>query len=98
MESLDGSMCASKICTKEKCIGETTRIKSHAINVNELFIFVCTKLPLYRLKLFFTKNYRGYICIGCVNVPEELKITFNKQEESLKSSSAGEKFKDARTS
>ena len=35
--------------------------------------FVCTKFPTYQLKLFYTKNYRGYICVNCVKVPDEFQ-------------------------
>ena len=38
---------------------------------------------MYQLRLFFTKIYRGYICINWVKVPEEFQETFKKQEENL---------------
>ena len=28
-----------------------------------------------------THNYRGYICVNCVKVPDEFQQLFNKQEE-----------------
>ena len=59
MESLDGSICASKVCTQEKCIGGDDENKITCNKCKRAVHFVCTKLPLYQLKLFFTKDYRG---------------------------------------
>lgn len=83
MEPVDGSINTSEFCTQEKCISEDDKRKITCSKCKRGVHLVCTKLPLYQIKLFFTKNYRGYICINCVNIPEELQQSFNEQEESL---------------
>ena len=35
--------------------------------------FTCKKLPLYQLRLFFTKSYRAYVCVNCVTMPKEFQ-------------------------
>ena len=36
-----------------------------------------------QLQLFFTKNFRGFVCVNCVEVSKEFQEMFKKQEESM---------------
>ena len=36
-----------------------------------------------QVSLFFTKNYRGFVCVNCVKIPVELKEKFNNHEKSI---------------
>ena len=67
-------------CTESRCIAGDDE-KKIVSKCKTAVHFVCTKLPTYQLKLFYTKNYRGYICVNCVKVPDELQQLFNKEEE-----------------
>ena len=68
-------------CTESRCIAGDDENKIVSGKCKRAVRFVCTKLPTYQLKLFYTKNYRGYICVNCVKVPDEFQQLFNKQEE-----------------
>ena len=71
----------SNQCTESRCIAGDDEKKIVCSKCKRAVHFVCTKLPTYQLKLFYTKNYRGYICVNCVKVPDEFQQLFNKQEE-----------------
>ena len=71
----------SNQCTESRCIAGDDEKKIVCSKCKTAVHFVCTKLPTYQLKLFYTKNDRGYICVNCVNVPDEFQKLFNKQEE-----------------
>ena len=50
----------------------------HKKKKNQVF-----KFSMYQLRMFFTKNYCGYICVYCVKMPDEFQETFKKEEENL---------------
>ena len=79
MESSDDQNHSNQ-CTESRCIAGDDERKIVCSKCKRAVHFVCTKLPTYQLKLFYTKNYRGYIC---VKVPDEFQQLFNKQEERL---------------
>lgn len=83
MESPDNQNNMNQVCTESRCTDGDAEKKIVCSKCKRAVHFVCTKLPTYQLKLFYTKNYRGYICISCVKVPEEFQQVFNKQEERL---------------
>ena len=83
MESLDESNNNNQVCTESFCINDDNGRKIKCTNCKQAVHYLCTKLPMYQLRLFFTKNYCGYICVSCVKVPDEIQETFKKQEENL---------------
>ena len=80
MESSDDQNHTNQ-CTELRCIAGDDEKKVICSKCKRAVHFVCTKLPTYQLKLFYTKNYRGYICVNCVKMPDEFQQLFNKQEE-----------------
>ena len=38
---------------------------------------------MYQLRLFHTKNYRGFICVNCIEVPDEFREMLKNQGESM---------------
>ena len=83
MESLDESNNNNQVCTESFCMDDDDSRTIKCTKCKRAVHYLCTKLPMYQLRLFFTKNYRGYICINCVKVPDEFQETFKKQEENL---------------
>ena len=83
MESLDESNNNNQVCTESFCMDNDDSKTIKCTKCKRAVHYLCTKLPMYQLRLFFTKNYRGYICINCVKVPDEFQETFKKQEENL---------------
>ena len=77
------SINTNRTCTESCCIDNDDDRKIKCVKCKREVHFVCTKLPLYQLRLFFTKNYRSFICINCVEIPEEFKIKYATQKESI---------------
>ena len=63
----------------QDALPEITRKRLYVVNVKELYISFARNFR--RIKLFYTKNYRGCICGNCVKVPDEFQLLFNKREE-----------------
>ena len=63
----------------QDALPEITRKRLYVVNVKELYISFARNFR--RIKLFYTKNDRGYICDNCVKVPDEFQLLFNKREE-----------------
>ena len=83
MESLDESNNNNQVCTESFCIDDDDSRKIKCTKRKRAVHYLCTKLPMYPLRLFFTKNYRGYIFINCVKVPEEFQETLKKTRRKL---------------
>ena len=79
MESSDDQNHSNQ-CSESRCIAgdDEKKIVKVVVNVRAV-LFVCTKFPTYQ-QLFYTKNYRGYICVNCAKVSDEFQKLFNKQE------------------
>ena len=71
MKRLDDSNSKTVVCTESSCIDDDNDTKC-----KRSVHFLCTNLPIYQLRLFFTKNYRGFICVNCVQVSEEFQEIF----------------------
>ena len=70
----------AKVCSETNCIDGDEDKKIKCTKCKRLVHFACTNLPIYQLRLFFTKSYREFICVSCVEIPEEFKEKFERQE------------------
>ena len=82
MERLDDSN-SKTVCTDTSCIDDDDDKKITCTKCKRSVHFLCTNLPIYQLRLFFTKNYRGFICVNCVQVPEEFQEIFKNQDQTM---------------
>ena len=73
----------NQVCTKLQCTDNENHKKIKCVKCKREVHYVCTNLPLYQLRLFFTKNYRSFVCVNCVEIPEDFKTTYNNQEETI---------------
>ena len=73
----------NQVCTQSCCTDYENDRKIKCVKCKRLVHFVCTKLPLYQLRLFFTRNYRSFVCENCVEIPEEFRTNYSNQEESI---------------
>ena len=83
MESLNDSNNQFPLCTETSCTEEDDERMIKCSKCKRAVRFMCTKLPFYQLRLFFTKSYRAYVCVNCVTVPEEFQKLCKNQEENL---------------
>ena len=62
----------------------TMRKKSSAPNARDPCT-LCAQICrcIYQLHLFFTKNYREFVCVNCIKVPKEFQDLFKKQGENM---------------
>ena len=70
---MSSSTSENHVCTNSTCADGDDEQKIKCSKCKRMVHYVCTNLPIYQLQLFFTKNYRGFICSKCVDIPEELK-------------------------
>ena len=65
-----------QICTSERCKSDDAPNKLECAECNRKVHFKCTRLPVYQLGLFLTKDYhyRKYRCANCVFLPESIRI------------------------
>ena len=73
-----------KECTNSECTNDDTESDSKRLQCNKCkrrVHFKCTLLPAYQLQryLTFEANYSKYLCMNCVNVPEDLNETVPKE-------------------
>ena len=66
------------MCSQTNCIDGDEDKKIKCTKCKRLVHF--TNLPIYQLSLFFPKGYRGFISVSCVEIPEEFKEKFERQE------------------
>lgn len=83
MEASNTFQNKTKVCSETSCVNGDDDRKIKCTKCKRLVHFACTNLPIYQLRLFFTKGYRGFICVNCVEVPEEFMEKFEKQEQSI---------------
>lgn len=83
MDPLIESKTDNQVCTESCCsVGDNER-KIKCTKCKRFVHFACTNLPMYQLQLFFTKNYRGFTCVNCVKVTEELEELFKDQQKTM---------------
>ena len=72
---------SNTLCTQMSCcLDDEDQYKLECVECKRLVHYMCTDLPLYQLQLLLTKNYRKFVCVNCVEVPDYLtKITPNLQ-------------------
>ena len=83
MERLDDSNSKTVVCTESSCIDDDNDKKIKCTKCKRSVHFLCTNLPIYQLQMLFTKNYRGFICVNCVKVPEEFQVIFKNQDRTM---------------
>lgn len=74
---------SNEICTESCCTNTDDDRKIKCAKCKRQVHFVCTNLPIYQLSLFFSKNYRSFICVNCVEIPKEFRANYNNQEENM---------------
>ena len=83
MEPDNKSTNNNQVCNESRCVDGDEDQKIKCGKCKRSVHFACTNLPIYQLRLFFTKNYRSYICANCVYVPPEFQERFNNQREMI---------------
>ena len=63
-------------CTAESCTSDDATNMIECGECNRKVHFKCTRLPVYQLGLFLTKeyHYRKYRCVNCVYLPDDIRI------------------------
>lgn len=80
---MDTESDIQNLCTKSCCADGDDDRKIKCSKCKRSVHYACTNLPIYQLRLFYTKNYRGFICVSCVEVPADFKKMFENQGESM---------------
>ena len=83
MHPLNESKIDNHLCTAISYNDDNEERKIKCTKCKRSVHVVCTNLPMYQLHLFFTKNYREFICVNCVKVSKEFQELFKKQGESM---------------
>ena len=72
-----------QLCTESCCVDGDGDRKVKCSKCKRSVHFICTNLPMYQLRLFHTKNYQGFICVNCIEVPDEFGEMLKNQGESM---------------
>ena len=68
-------------CKPDMCTKDDNQYKLECATCLRLVHYKCTQLPLYQIQQFLTKNYRRFICVNCVEVPDYLMEIVPDNEE-----------------
>ena len=80
---MDTQSVIQHLCTESCCADGDDNRKIKCSKCKRFVHYTCTNLPIYQLRLFYTKNYRGFICVSCVEVPADFKEILENQSESM---------------
>ena len=72
----------NKGCTPDSCLSDNDEYKLKCSSCTRLVHYHCTRLPLYQIQHFMTRNYRKYICSYCTNTQDYLKTIFSDDRRS----------------
>ena len=78
IDDVGDSIEETLVCTPASCIQDNDKFKVECKECKRLVHYRCTRLPLYQLQQFLTKNYRQYICENCIVVHKDLPETVNE--------------------
>ena len=72
----------NKGCTPDSCLSDNDEYKLECSSCTRLVHYHCTRLPLYQIQHFMTRNDRKYICSYCTNTQDYLRIIFSDHRRS----------------
>ena len=58
-----------QLCTESCCVDGDDDRKIKCSKCKRSVHFICKNLPMYQLRLFHTKNYQGFNCVNCIELP-----------------------------
>jgi hypothetical protein len=70
-------------CTTKECVDDSDLHKLQCTTCKRRVHYKCTMLPLYQLQRYLTfgNNYCKYICVTCIEVPDDLRTILPKGME-----------------
>ena len=80
---MDPKTSIQQLCTQSCCVDGDDDRKIKCSKCKRSVHFICKNLPMYQLRLFHTKNYQGFNCVNCIELPDEFREMVKTQGESM---------------